>query len=68
MNLSCVSGSTIARSFVEQANDDGDFFLRSQSKDLPIYRYRNEIVSLVRNNSVTIIKGATGCGKVRLMT
>jgi HrpA-like RNA helicase len=65
MNLSCISGpSHIARSFIEEEACSQDSILQSQSKGLPIYQYHDEIVSKVRENPITIIKGATGCGKV----
>lgn len=30
---------------------------------LPIYHAKNEILDIIRENSVVIIKGGTGCGK-----
>ena len=32
-------------------------------KELPIYKFKDEIVQSVLNNPVTIIAGDTGCGK-----
>ncbi|GFY61130.1 ATP-dependent RNA helicase A, partial [Trichonephila inaurata madagascariensis] len=32
-------------------------------KELPVYQYQDDILDSIRNNSVVIIRGATGCGK-----
>ena len=32
-------------------------------KELPVYNYKKEILDVVKNNRVVIIRGATGCGK-----
>ncbi|CAB3244042.1 unnamed protein product [Arctia plantaginis] len=37
--------------------------LRQAQKDLPVAKYRNEIVSAVQNERVVIVAGDTGCGK-----
>ncbi|KAJ7352991.1 hypothetical protein OS493_032930 [Desmophyllum pertusum] len=38
-------------------------FDHTYSPDLPITRYRQQIVDTIESNSVTIVQGATGCGK-----
>lgn len=35
------------------------------TEDLPILKYRDEIIEKINNNQVTIIAAATGSGKVR---
>ena len=41
-----------------------DFNLISQfRKNLPIYKYRKNIISKIEKNKVVIISGETGCGK-----
>lgn len=37
--------------------------LRAAQADLPIAKYRNEIIEAVRNERVVLIAGDTGCGK-----
>ncbi|CAH0725008.1 unnamed protein product, partial [Brenthis ino] len=37
--------------------------LRKAQNDLPVAKYRNEIVSAVQNEKVVIVAGDTGCGK-----
>ncbi|XP_045775996.1 probable ATP-dependent RNA helicase DHX34 isoform X1 [Maniola jurtina] len=37
--------------------------LRKAQRDLPVAKYRNEIVSAVQNEKVVIVAGDTGCGK-----
>ncbi|KAJ8718392.1 hypothetical protein PYW08_002629 [Mythimna loreyi] len=37
--------------------------LRQAQKDLPVAKYRNEIVSAVQNERVVVVAGDTGCGK-----
>ncbi|XP_075979752.1 putative ATP-dependent RNA helicase DHX34 [Anticarsia gemmatalis] len=37
--------------------------LRQAQKDLPVAKYKNEIVSAVQNNRVVVVAGDTGCGK-----
>lgn len=34
-----------------------------QRKDLPIYKYRHEIIDKINNNPVVVLTGSTGCGK-----
>jgi HrpA-like RNA helicase len=36
-----------------------------EEKELPIMKYREEILQSIRDFPVTIITGDTGCGKVR---
>ncbi|XP_050561836.1 probable ATP-dependent RNA helicase DHX34 isoform X2 [Spodoptera frugiperda] len=37
--------------------------LRQAQKDLPVAKYRNEIVAAVKNERVVVVAGDTGCGK-----
>ncbi|MFH4981464.1 hypothetical protein AB6A40_008173 [Gnathostoma spinigerum] len=37
--------------------------MRRQRESLPVYQFREQIISTVAKNSVTLIKGETGCGK-----
>uniref|UniRef100_A0A1I8EU86 Helicase ATP-binding domain-containing protein n=1 Tax=Wuchereria bancrofti TaxID=6293 RepID=A0A1I8EU86_WUCBA len=37
--------------------------IRTQRELLPVYQYRDQLIDTIRNNSVTIVKGETGCGK-----
>nr|XP_049702650.1 probable ATP-dependent RNA helicase DHX34 isoform X1 [Helicoverpa armigera] len=37
--------------------------LRQAQKDLPVAKYRNEIVAAVQNERVVVVAGDTGCGK-----
>ncbi|XP_077467629.1 putative ATP-dependent RNA helicase DHX34 [Stigmatopora argus] len=37
--------------------------LQREQKNLPIYRYRERVVDLVRRNPVVVVAGDTGCGK-----
>lgn len=32
-------------------------------KALPVYNHKEDILNIVRENQVVIIRGATGCGK-----
>ncbi|XP_017885136.1 ATP-dependent RNA helicase DHX30-like [Ceratina calcarata] len=61
---------------VSESNDDlsdmmsyktnymlSDYVHKKKTEDLPITRYREEILSSLANNQVIVIKGDTGCGK-----
>ncbi|KAK6112877.1 Helicase conserved C-terminal domain family protein [Brugia pahangi] len=37
--------------------------IKTQRELLPVYQYRDQLIDTIRNNSVTIVKGETGCGK-----
>jgi ATP-dependent RNA helicase DHX34 len=37
--------------------------IRSSQGNLPVFKYRQEILESVKNNQITIIAGDTGCGK-----
>jgi HrpA-like RNA helicase len=37
--------------------------MKSEWKDLPIYKYEQQIVDKIKNNQVVILSGETGCGK-----
>ena len=37
--------------------------IRQDQANLPIYQYKHEILSAVRENQVVLIAGDTGCGK-----
>nr|CDP97532.1 BMA-RHA-1, isoform g [Brugia malayi] len=37
--------------------------IKTQRELLPVYQYRDQLIDAIRNNSVTIVKGETGCGK-----
>ena len=39
------------------------FDFEHRPKDLPILNNKEEIVSMVQTHSITVIEGATGCGK-----
>ena len=34
-----------------------------QKESLPAFQFRSEIIETIEKNSVTLIKGETGCGK-----
>uniref|UniRef100_A0AC34GF02 Uncharacterized protein n=1 Tax=Panagrolaimus sp. ES5 TaxID=591445 RepID=A0AC34GF02_9BILA len=38
-------------------------YVKSVREKLPVYKIKNDIINAVKNNPVTLIKGATGCGK-----
>lgn len=37
--------------------------MKRTRENLPVYRYREQILNVVATNSVVLIKGSTGCGK-----
>ncbi|KAL3990479.1 Helicase associated domain (HA2) family protein [Acanthocheilonema viteae] len=37
--------------------------IKAQRESLPVYRYRDQLIDMIATNSVTIVKGETGCGK-----
>lgn len=37
--------------------------IKVQRESLPVYQYRSQLIDTIANNSVTIVKGETGCGK-----
>lgn len=36
---------------------------RQPTRDLPIYEYRQQILSEIQKNVIVVLEGATGCGK-----
>lgn len=37
--------------------------IRTQRESLPVYQHRDLLIDTIAANSVTIVKGETGCGK-----
>uniref|UniRef100_A0A0R3RM44 RNA helicase n=1 Tax=Elaeophora elaphi TaxID=1147741 RepID=A0A0R3RM44_9BILA len=37
--------------------------IKTQRESLPVYQHRSQLIDIIANNSVTIVKGETGCGK-----
>uniref|UniRef100_A0A915PRX8 RNA helicase n=1 Tax=Setaria digitata TaxID=48799 RepID=A0A915PRX8_9BILA len=37
--------------------------IKAERESLPVYHYRDQLIEKITNNSVTLIKGETGCGK-----
>eukprot|EP00123_Amoebidium_parasiticum_P020541 comp5204_c0_seq1/m.1245 comp5204_c0_seq1/g.1245 ORF comp5204_c0_seq1/g.1245 comp5204_c0_seq1/m.1245 type:complete len:699 (-) comp5204_c0_seq1:13-2109(-) len=52
----------------QSANPNSGLRLEQQRQNLPIYRYRDQILYLVEKFSVVIIVGETGCGKTTQLT
>lgn len=42
--------------------------IRHDQRNLPIYQYKENILSAVRQNQVVLIAGDTGCGKSTQVT
>lgn len=59
MQLDEISSDLFA---VEQAKNVPENIINIR-KSLPVYQIKEQIVNAVKNNSVVLIKGATGCGK-----
>ena len=37
--------------------------IRHDQKNLPIYQYKEKIVSMIREHQIVVVAGDTGCGK-----
>ncbi|XP_065647336.1 ATP-dependent RNA helicase A protein isoform X3 [Hydra vulgaris] len=57
------SGSLIYDEFQAKWDDSNFVSMLEQRKELPVYKYKQQIIELVNENQVVIIRGATGCGK-----
>ncbi|GFW90887.1 ATP-dependent RNA helicase A [Trichonephila clavipes] len=66
--LAAMSLGVISNSLKEEYNqklENNSTFQKmlEARKELPVYQYQENILDAIRNNSVVIIRGATGCGK-----
>jgi len=54
----------LANDYIKKLNSSESFkegiAMRSQ---LPVFKKKNDILDLIRKNSIVIIQGSTGCGK-----
>lgn len=48
---------------LREKNKDISILMKQTRENLPVYKYRQQILNAVANNSVVLIKGSTGCGK-----
>uniref|UniRef100_A0A2L2YG33 RNA helicase n=1 Tax=Parasteatoda tepidariorum TaxID=114398 RepID=A0A2L2YG33_PARTP len=54
----------LKKEYEERASNDSKFQkMLSARAELPVYQFKGEILEAIQNNSVVIIRGATGCGK-----
>lgn len=37
--------------------------IKAQRESLPVYQHRDQLINAIATNSVTVVKGETGCGK-----
>lgn len=58
-----MTGGELYAEFQSKWNDDNFKEMLEQRKQLPVYHHKAEILDIVQNNQVVIIRGATGCGK-----
>ncbi|GFT52705.1 ATP-dependent RNA helicase A protein, partial [Nephila pilipes] len=63
MPLAAISGS-IKEEYSQKMEKDTAFQkMINIRKELPVYQFQENILDAIRDNSVVIIRGATGCGK-----
>lgn len=59
MSLPDISSDLLAREKAKNFSSD----ILEKRRCLPVFTHKEEILKLVENNTVTLIKGTTGCGK-----
>ncbi|XP_055947285.1 ATP-dependent RNA helicase A-like isoform X2 [Argiope bruennichi] len=62
MPLETISQNLLVE-YNQKENDSTFQKMLEMRKELPVYQFREEILKAIRENSVVIIRGATGCGK-----
>jgi ATP-dependent RNA helicase DHX29 len=57
------AGLALQRSWGERLKRPGHIQLFEKRKDLPIFQFRQQLLTLLQQNQVVIVSGETGCGK-----
>lgn len=58
-----LSGANMYEEFQAKFQDENFKAMLEKRKVLPVYKHKEQLLDIVRQNQVVIIRGATGCGK-----